>query len=89
MQQKSKKTLRKLAKKGIDVGVSVKYIFISLKFNLSGEQMYFNLFSKSPNLFRLTIKQSDDFKVDVADPRFSAMFREHDFAIDPTNPAFM
>lgn len=31
----------------------------------------------------------DDFKIDVKDPRFSAVFERHDFAIDPTNPRFV
>ncbi|KAL2917909.1 pre-rRNA-processing protein esf1 [Polyrhizophydium stewartii] len=30
----------------------------------------------------------DDFEVDVADPRFSAVLENHQFAIDPTNPQF-
>ncbi|RPB25923.1 hypothetical protein L211DRAFT_805632 [Terfezia boudieri ATCC MYA-4762] len=28
------------------------------------------------------------FEADVKDPRFAALFEEHDFAIDPTNPRF-
>ncbi|KAI8929940.1 hypothetical protein BC831DRAFT_441650 [Entophlyctis helioformis] len=30
----------------------------------------------------------DDFSLDVADPRFSAVLESHQFAIDPTNPQF-
>ncbi|KAF8984630.1 pre-rRNA-processing protein esf1 [Entomortierella lignicola] len=30
----------------------------------------------------------DDFKIDVADPRFSALHESHHFALDPTNPNF-
>ncbi|RAL13751.1 pre-rRNA-processing protein ESF1 [Aspergillus homomorphus CBS 101889] len=30
----------------------------------------------------------DDFKMEVADPRFSRLFESHEFAIDPTNPKF-
>jgi len=30
----------------------------------------------------------DGFEADVKDPRFAALFEEHDFAIDPTNPRF-
>ncbi|KAJ5123572.1 hypothetical protein N7448_009669 [Penicillium atrosanguineum] len=31
---------------------------------------------------------TDDFNVDVADPRFSRLYDSHEFAIDPTNPRF-
>ena len=31
----------------------------------------------------------EDFEMDVKDPRFSAVFERHDFAIDPTNPRFV
>jgi hypothetical protein len=30
----------------------------------------------------------DDFEIDIADPRFSAVQESHHFAIDPTNPQF-
>ncbi|KAG0374062.1 pre-rRNA-processing protein esf1 [Mortierella sp. AD032] len=30
----------------------------------------------------------DDFKIDVKDPRFSALHDSHHFALDPTNPSF-
>ncbi|KAK3828981.1 MAG: hypothetical protein J3Q66DRAFT_383586 [Benniella sp.] len=30
----------------------------------------------------------DDFKIDVSDPRFSALHESHHFALDPTNPHF-
>ncbi|KAF9926136.1 pre-rRNA-processing protein esf1 [Linnemannia zychae] len=30
----------------------------------------------------------DDFKIDVKDPRFSALHESHHFALDPTNPHF-
>lgn len=30
----------------------------------------------------------DDFKLDTSDPRFSALFESHNFAIDPNNPNF-
>lgn len=30
----------------------------------------------------------DDFKMDVQDPRFSAVFEHHEFAIDPSKPQF-
>lgn len=30
----------------------------------------------------------DGFEADVKDPRFAAIFSEHEFAIDPTNPRF-
>ncbi|CAG7936281.1 unnamed protein product [Penicillium nalgiovense] len=32
--------------------------------------------------------QTDDFKVNVSDPRFTRLYDTHDFAIDPTNPRF-
>eukprot|EP00039_Didymoeca_costata_P010934 m.149250 g.149250 ORF g.149250 m.149250 type:complete len:79 (+) comp15009_c0_seq1:3-239(+) len=35
-----------------------------------------------------TIFLQDDFKVDVADPRFSAVFDRSEYYIDPTQPAF-
>ncbi|KAJ5344894.1 hypothetical protein N7452_002898 [Penicillium brevicompactum] len=31
---------------------------------------------------------TDDFNVNVSDPRFSRLYDSHDFAIDPTNPRF-
>lgn len=31
---------------------------------------------------------TDDFQMDVSDPRFSRLFESHEFAIDPTNPKF-
>lgn len=31
---------------------------------------------------------TDNFQVDVSDPRFSRLFESHEFAIDPTNPRF-
>ncbi|EAW11236.1 pre-rRNA-processing protein ESF1 [Aspergillus clavatus NRRL 1] len=31
---------------------------------------------------------SDDFQMDVSDPRFARLFESHEFAIDPTNPKF-
>jgi hypothetical protein len=31
---------------------------------------------------------TDDFNVDVSDPRFSRLYDSHEFAIDPTNPRF-
>ncbi|TGZ85270.1 hypothetical protein EX30DRAFT_368367 [Ascodesmis nigricans] len=31
----------------------------------------------------------DGFEIDVKDPRFSAVFKSHEFAIDPTNPRYM
>ncbi|RAO71055.1 uncharacterized protein BHQ10_007067 [Talaromyces amestolkiae] len=31
---------------------------------------------------------SDDFQVDVADPRFASLYESHEYAIDPTNPKF-
>ncbi|KAJ5972548.1 uncharacterized protein N7479_002466 [Penicillium vulpinum] len=31
---------------------------------------------------------TDDFEVNVSDPRFSRLYDTHDFAIDPTNPRF-
>lgn len=31
---------------------------------------------------------TDDFHMDVNDPRFSRLFESHEFAIDPTNPKF-
>lgn len=30
----------------------------------------------------------DDFQMNVSDPRFSRLFENHEFAIDPTNPKF-
>jgi hypothetical protein len=30
----------------------------------------------------------DDFEIDTADPRFSAVQESHHFAVDPTNPQF-
>ncbi|KAL4964662.1 pre-rRNA-processing protein ESF1 [Aspergillus stella-maris] len=32
--------------------------------------------------------QPDNFEMDVSDPRFSRLFQNHEFAIDPTNPRF-
>ncbi|KAI8367397.1 pre-rRNA processing protein Esf1 [Choanephora cucurbitarum] len=32
--------------------------------------------------------QTDDFEIDVQDPRFAAVQESHHFAIDPTNPQF-
>lgn len=31
---------------------------------------------------------TDDFSVDVKDPRFARLYESHEFAIDPTNPRF-
>ncbi|KAJ5908889.1 hypothetical protein N7495_001571 [Penicillium taxi] len=31
---------------------------------------------------------TDDFNVDVSDPRFSRLYDSHEFAIDPTNPRY-
>ncbi|KAL3497052.1 hypothetical protein BJX62DRAFT_192241 [Aspergillus germanicus] len=31
---------------------------------------------------------TDNFEIDVSDPRFSRLFQNHEFAIDPTNPKF-
>lgn len=31
---------------------------------------------------------SDDFQMDVSDPRFGGLYESHEFAIDPTNPRF-
>lgn len=31
---------------------------------------------------------TDNFEMDVSDPRFSRLFQNHEFAIDPTNPRF-
>ncbi|KAL4927358.1 pre-rRNA-processing protein ESF1 [Aspergillus undulatus] len=31
---------------------------------------------------------ADNFEMDVSDPRFSRLFQNHEFAIDPTNPRF-
>lgn len=31
---------------------------------------------------------TDDFNVDVSDPRFARLYESHEFAIDPTNPRF-
>ena len=36
----------------------------------------------------LEAKERDDFKMDVQDPRFSAVFERSEFAIDPSNPKF-
>ncbi|KAK4188103.1 putative Pre-rRNA-processing protein ESF1 [Podospora australis] len=33
-------------------------------------------------------QQQDDFKMDVEDARFKAVFESHEFAIDPSNPKF-
>lgn len=30
----------------------------------------------------------DDFKMNVADPRFASLYESHEFAIDPTNPKY-
>lgn len=32
--------------------------------------------------------RTDDFRMNVNDPRFSRLFESHEFAIDPTNPKF-
>ncbi|KAJ2851140.1 pre-rRNA-processing protein esf1 [Coemansia brasiliensis] len=34
------------------------------------------------------VQVEDDFKLDVSDPRFGALFQSHNFAIDPNNPNF-
>ncbi|KAJ2170821.1 pre-rRNA-processing protein esf1 [Coemansia sp. RSA 551] len=34
------------------------------------------------------IEVEDDFKLNVSDPRFGALFESHNFAIDPNNPNF-
>ncbi|KAJ5214890.1 hypothetical protein N7468_010569 [Penicillium chermesinum] len=31
---------------------------------------------------------TDDFQMDVSDPRFARLFESHEYAIDPTNPRF-
>jgi len=36
----------------------------------------------------LQAKENDDFKMDVADPRFGAVFERPEFAVDPSNPRF-
>ncbi|MCJ1249811.1 pre-rRNA-processing protein esf1 [Trapelia coarctata] len=36
----------------------------------------------------LQAKEKDDFKMDVADPRFGAVFERPEFAVDPSNPRF-
>lgn len=36
----------------------------------------------------LEAKEKDDFKMDVADPRFGAVFERPEFAVDPSNPRF-
>ncbi|KAL4885303.1 uridine kinase family-domain-containing protein [Aspergillus karnatakaensis] len=35
-----------------------------------------------------TAEVADNFEMDVSDPRFSRLFQNHEFAIDPTNPRF-
>lgn len=35
-----------------------------------------------------TLKGDDDFRLDVADPRFGAVFERPEFAIDPSHPRF-
>ncbi|RMZ75250.1 hypothetical protein DV738_g5572, partial [Chaetothyriales sp. CBS 135597] len=35
-----------------------------------------------------TSVSADGFKIDTADPRFAAVFENHEYAIDPTNPKF-
>ncbi|KAJ5783577.1 uncharacterized protein N7518_009254 [Penicillium psychrosexuale] len=37
---------------------------------------------------KVELAQTDDFEVNVSDPRFSRLYDTHDFAIDPTNPRF-
>ncbi len=44
---------------------------------------------KGSSALHAIIAQEDSFKVDVADPRFAAVYTSQDFALDPTNPAFM
>ncbi|KAL2853449.1 uridine kinase family-domain-containing protein [Aspergillus pseudoustus] len=34
------------------------------------------------------LEMADNFDMDVSDPRFSRLFQNHEFAIDPTNPKF-
>ena len=36
----------------------------------------------------LETKAKDEFKMDVSDPRFSAVFEQSEFAVDPSNPRF-
>ncbi|KAE8145419.1 hypothetical protein BDV25DRAFT_71036 [Aspergillus avenaceus] len=35
-----------------------------------------------------TTEVTDQFQMDVSDPRFARLFESHEFAIDPTNPKF-
>eukprot|EP00871_Galdieria_phlegrea_P005511 jgi/Galph1/5961/GphlegSOOS_G4603.1 len=37
---------------------------------------------------RQSQKDVDDFQLDMQDPRFAALYRSHDFALDPTDPKF-
>ena len=36
----------------------------------------------------LDAKEKDDFRMDVADPRFGAVFEKSEFAVDPSHPRF-
>ncbi|KAK9761342.1 pre-rRNA-processing protein esf1, partial [Basidiobolus ranarum] len=34
------------------------------------------------------VEDTDEFEINVSDPRFTALHESHHFAIDPTNPQF-
>ena len=42
---------------------------------------------KTPKAHAISAQQQD-FKIDTHDPRFSRLYENHEFAIDPTNPKF-
>lgn len=44
---------------------------------------------KAQRAAELAEGKQEGFTMDVNDPRFSAVFKEHEFAIDPSNPRFM
>lgn len=35
-----------------------------------------------------TEETQDSFKMDVSDPRFSALYESHEYALDPSNPQY-
>ena len=37
---------------------------------------------------QLAEEDQDTFKMDVKDPRFSAVYNSHEYALDPSNPQY-
>jgi hypothetical protein len=52
---------------------------------LKGKKKYKNKLGKNEDE---AVATGEGFKIDTQDPRFSALYESHEFAIDPTNPKF-